>query len=255
MPSSATHRRVGTVARSGALAQLLTDFDYLTGLATPGPCERLLREAGISALHTEMFSWQVPMASAAAVWTVIYAPSCGTGEIGLDHRCYRRTRLPPRRQATSITPIVCRLLTLPGDSLVPCRQTGSEGEDHRASWNTTSRAYQEEPMNSLLAGVGIPDRATPGDDRWQTRSPPKLSATTLCPPSITRWRTRPPPRAIGYDFVSAVDHPVRAYPAYEALAEVAAAIQDETQSLARADVIRPGGHRYAGAPRSLGQWC
>ena len=39
-----------------------------------------------------------------------------------------------------------------------------------------------------------------------------------------------------------------------ALAEVAAAIQDETQPLARAEVIRPGGRRYAGAPRSLGQW-
>jgi hypothetical protein len=55
-------------------AQLLPDFDYLTGLAAPGLRERLLREAGISTLHTEMFSWQVPMASAAAVWTVIFAP-------------------------------------------------------------------------------------------------------------------------------------------------------------------------------------
>jgi hypothetical protein len=55
-------------------AQLLPDFDYLNGLATPGLRERLLREAGFSALHTEMFSWQVPMPSAAAVWTVTSAP-------------------------------------------------------------------------------------------------------------------------------------------------------------------------------------
>jgi trans-aconitate methyltransferase len=55
-------------------AQLLPDFGYLTELATPGLRERLLREAGISTLHTEMFSWQVPMPSAAAVWTVASAP-------------------------------------------------------------------------------------------------------------------------------------------------------------------------------------
>jgi SAM-dependent methyltransferase len=55
-------------------AELLPDFDYLTELATPGLRERLLREAGMSALHTEMFSWQLPMPSAAAVWTVISAP-------------------------------------------------------------------------------------------------------------------------------------------------------------------------------------
>jgi SAM-dependent methyltransferase len=48
-------------------AELLPDFDYLTRLATPGLRERLLREAGISTLHTQMFSWQVPMPSAAAV--------------------------------------------------------------------------------------------------------------------------------------------------------------------------------------------
>jgi SAM-dependent methyltransferase len=52
----------------------LPDFDYLTELATPGLRERLLREAGISTLHTEMFSWQLPMPSADAVWAVISAP-------------------------------------------------------------------------------------------------------------------------------------------------------------------------------------
>jgi SAM-dependent methyltransferase len=47
-------------------AELLPDFDYLTELATPGLRERLLREAGISTLHTEMFSWQLPMPTAVA---------------------------------------------------------------------------------------------------------------------------------------------------------------------------------------------
>ena len=55
-------------------AQLLPDSGYLTALAAPGLCERLLREAGISTLHTQMFSWQVPMPSAAAAWAVISAP-------------------------------------------------------------------------------------------------------------------------------------------------------------------------------------
>jgi SAM-dependent methyltransferase len=55
-------------------AELLPDSDYLTAIATPGLRERLLREAGISALHTEMFSWQVLMPSAAAIWAVISAP-------------------------------------------------------------------------------------------------------------------------------------------------------------------------------------
>jgi SAM-dependent methyltransferase len=55
-------------------ADLLPDFGYLTELATPGLRERLLREAGISALHTEMFSWQILMPSAAAIWAVISTP-------------------------------------------------------------------------------------------------------------------------------------------------------------------------------------
>jgi SAM-dependent methyltransferase len=55
-------------------AELLPDFGYLTELATPGLRERLLREAGISTRHTQMFSWQLPMPSAAAVWAVISAP-------------------------------------------------------------------------------------------------------------------------------------------------------------------------------------
>jgi hypothetical protein len=66
--------RAAEVLRRHVPAELLPDFGYLTGLAAPGLRERLLREAGISALHTEMFSWQLPMPSAAAVWTVISAP-------------------------------------------------------------------------------------------------------------------------------------------------------------------------------------
>ena len=55
-------------------AQLLPDSGYLTALAAPGLRERLLREAGISTLHTEMFSWRMPVPSAAAVWAFASAP-------------------------------------------------------------------------------------------------------------------------------------------------------------------------------------
>jgi SAM-dependent methyltransferase len=55
-------------------AELLPDVDYLTALAAPGLRERLLREAGISTLHTEMFAWQIPMPSTAAVWAFASAP-------------------------------------------------------------------------------------------------------------------------------------------------------------------------------------
>jgi SAM-dependent methyltransferase len=47
--------------------ELLPDFDYLTELATPGLRERLLSDAGISTLHTEMLSFQLSTPSAAAV--------------------------------------------------------------------------------------------------------------------------------------------------------------------------------------------
>ena len=49
---------------------------------------------------------------------------------------------------------------------------------------------------------------------------------------------------------TASDHPEHAV-----LADVAVAIHDETQHIARAGVIRPGGRRYVEAPRSLGQRC
>ena len=66
--------RAAQVLERHVPTQLLPDFGYLTSLATPGLRERLLREAGISTLHTEMFSWQIPMPSAAAIWTVITGP-------------------------------------------------------------------------------------------------------------------------------------------------------------------------------------
>jgi len=55
-------------------AVLLPDFDYLDKLAAPGLRELLLREAGISTLQTQLFSWQLPMPSLAAVWAAISAP-------------------------------------------------------------------------------------------------------------------------------------------------------------------------------------
>ena len=70
-------------------------------------------------------------------------------------------------------------------------------------------------MNSLLVGVGISDRAAPGDD-------PVADAVTAealgydfvsafdHPVSDTFTA-----QAVGYDVVSAVGHPVRTYPTYE----------------------------------------
>jgi trans-aconitate methyltransferase len=66
--------RTALVLQRHVPAQLLPDSGYLTELAAPGLRERLLREARISVLHTQMFSWQVPMPSAAAVWAVTSAP-------------------------------------------------------------------------------------------------------------------------------------------------------------------------------------
>jgi len=48
-------------------AELLPDVGYVNQLATPGLREQLLREAGLSAVHTEMFSWNQPVPSAAAL--------------------------------------------------------------------------------------------------------------------------------------------------------------------------------------------
>jgi ubiquinone/menaquinone biosynthesis C-methylase UbiE len=48
-------------------AELLPNVGYLNKLATPGLREQLLREAGFSALHTELFSWQLPVPSAAVL--------------------------------------------------------------------------------------------------------------------------------------------------------------------------------------------
>ncbi|MGH2939634.1 MAG: class I SAM-dependent methyltransferase [Solirubrobacterales bacterium] len=66
--------RATAVLQRHVPTELLPDFDYLNELATPGLRERLLREAGISTLRTEMFSWQLPLPSADAVWAMISAP-------------------------------------------------------------------------------------------------------------------------------------------------------------------------------------
>jgi hypothetical protein len=66
--------RAALVLERHVPAELLPDFGYLTELAAPGLRARLLREVGISALYTEMYSWPFPMPSAAAVWAVISAP-------------------------------------------------------------------------------------------------------------------------------------------------------------------------------------
>jgi SAM-dependent methyltransferase len=70
---STLFERAALVLGRHVAAELLPDLDYQTELATPGLRERLLREAGISTLHTEMFSWQLPLPSADAVWALISA--------------------------------------------------------------------------------------------------------------------------------------------------------------------------------------
>lgn len=52
----------------------LPDFGYLDRLAAPGLRERLLREAGITTLHSEMFSLDVVTPSADAVWRMVSEP-------------------------------------------------------------------------------------------------------------------------------------------------------------------------------------
>ena len=110
--------RAAQVLQRHVPADLLPDFDYLTALATPGLRERLLREAGISSLHTRMFSWQLPMPSAAAVWTVISAPlpfGRALDSLATNERALARTELEQATaefRATDGTytfPMACRL--------------------------------------------------------------------------------------------------------------------------------------------------
>ncbi len=110
--------RAALVLQRHVPGQLLPDFDYLTELATPGLRERLLREAGLSALHTEMFSWQVPMPSPAAVWTVISAPvpfgraldSLASSELGIVRSELEQATAEFRAADGSYTfPMACRL--------------------------------------------------------------------------------------------------------------------------------------------------
>ncbi|MCL2451011.1 MAG: class I SAM-dependent methyltransferase [Polyangiaceae bacterium] len=52
----------------------LPDFGYLTQVATPGLRERLLREAGISTLHSQTCTWKLELPSAAALWLCVSEP-------------------------------------------------------------------------------------------------------------------------------------------------------------------------------------
>jgi SAM-dependent methyltransferase len=110
--------RAAQVLQRHVPAELLPDIDYLTKLATPGLRERVLREAGISTLHTEMFSWQLPMPSAAAVWTVISAPvpfgrardSLASSELEIVRRQLEQATAEFRAADGSYTfPMACRL--------------------------------------------------------------------------------------------------------------------------------------------------
>jgi hypothetical protein len=52
----------------------LPDFGYLTQLAAPGLREQVLRESGLEQLHSEIFSWSVPLPSFDVVWQVASGP-------------------------------------------------------------------------------------------------------------------------------------------------------------------------------------
>ena len=110
--------RAARVLERHVPTQLLPDFGYLTSLAAPGLRERLLREAGISTLHTEMFSWQVPMPSAAAIWMVITGPvpfgrardSLASDELEIVRRELERATDEFRADDGTYTfPMACRL--------------------------------------------------------------------------------------------------------------------------------------------------
>jgi alkanesulfonate monooxygenase SsuD/methylene tetrahydromethanopterin reductase-like flavin-dependent oxidoreductase (luciferase family) len=70
-------------------------------------------------------------------------------------------------------------------------------------------------MNSLLVGVGISDRAGPGDDPVADA----VTAEALGYDFVSAFdhpvADAVTAEAIGYDFVSAAGHPVRTYPTYE----------------------------------------
>jgi hypothetical protein len=110
--------RAALVLQRHAPAQLLPDFGYLTELAAPGLRERLLREAGISTLHSQMFSWQVPMPSPAAVWALISAPvpfgraldAVPSDELALDRSELEQATAEFRAADGTYTfPMACRL--------------------------------------------------------------------------------------------------------------------------------------------------
>jgi alkanesulfonate monooxygenase SsuD/methylene tetrahydromethanopterin reductase-like flavin-dependent oxidoreductase (luciferase family) len=70
-------------------------------------------------------------------------------------------------------------------------------------------------MNSLLVGVGISDRAAPGDDPVADA----VSAEALGYDVVSAFdhpvADAVTAQAVGYDLVSAAGHPVRTYPTYE----------------------------------------
>ena len=121
-------------------------------------------------------------------------------------------------------------------------------------------------MNSLLVGVGISDRATPTRARRMTypqdaAAPTAAPVRTLpVPATMNSTHRRDRCGAQAYARILLRSHQNLLFCTHQhrerapAAAEVAAAIRDETQRLARAGVIRPEGGRHAGAPRSLGRW-
>jgi alkanesulfonate monooxygenase SsuD/methylene tetrahydromethanopterin reductase-like flavin-dependent oxidoreductase (luciferase family) len=82
---------------------------------------------------------------------------------------------------------VCRLVILPDGSLIQISQQAAKEKIMLRAGAPQAGPYREEVMDPLLIGVGISDRAAPGDD-------PVADAVTA--------------EALGYDFVSAFDHPV-----------------------------------------------
>ena len=55
-------------------ADTLPDFEYLTRLAAPGLRERVLREAGLPHVDSELFRWSVPVPSFEVLWMIASGP-------------------------------------------------------------------------------------------------------------------------------------------------------------------------------------
>lgn len=70
-------------------------------------------------------------------------------------------------------------------------------------------------MNSLLVGVGISDRAAPGDDPVADASTAEALGYDFVSAFDHPVADAATARALGYGVVSAVGHPARTYPTYE----------------------------------------